>query len=551
MKKIEELFRNLKLKKNQDIFMHCINSDLKTVQVIAASNDIEIGNKSKNVLLVQIGIALLKNEINMGLHVSIIDKKYESLSVYKNKYAKICKDGKDINAARRTARELNIHVGKQTFNALCVQIGTKLKQLEVKKEIEKEKRRLQEQIRLQEEQRLKEEINEIETKMEDILSPCEDNNGKIFELTYMRPDLPRFPKWAQFYLNDNCVNIFDLKYLLSNKKLINVSSDIKSEINWYMDNIHKYVDKYELKAFLTRQNSIDEKAYQIQHFQSAIGILPSTHDPQRGMKLIKISNNPRFEPSLNENMFKFYNKFIQIYFDLPKEGYKPQKNELIIEIDNSVENIIKKCKKFVNDLCGGLSVVAKVPVYLQKSISDTHVSDDGIVLDTIGVTKTSCDGKSTFDDSHSTCSKIVIKSGLTKGAFSRTLVHELMHAELHERRSHPLILRSFPRPANDSKFEEGICVLTEFLFIGLKGDPFNKVFTRNGVTDEYFMRLKAEKLLSEFGHETYAEITDLKKYEYEKKYLSGFAHALNGMIKQKFTFEMLLTVYIKNGYFLL
>mgnify|MGYP003609506354 FL=1 len=197
------------------------------------------------------------------------------------------------------------------------------------------------------------------------------------------------------------------------------------------------------------------------------------------------------------------------------------------------ENEMNVCKRFVKNICQSWSIDRIKTIKMVDDIKTNHDQDNGQAsYITLGITHIKCDNHSVFDTELKTCSEITIKRNQPISQFRRTLVHELIHAELHERRQHPLNVHTTVN-SNSSKLEEGICVLVEFLAAGLGFNANNTEFQRTVVTDEYMRRLETAS-----------------NTEYEKNYESGFALALTSMVKNKVDFLNLLNYYVFNGDFI-
>ncbi len=237
-------------------------------------------------------------------------------------------------------------------------------------------------------------------------------------------------------------------------------------------------------------------------------------------------------------------------YDAVRKNYQLSKRSVSSTTQNvnAISDVlINAGKKFVDELAQSYFSVPNGAIYMQKSIKDDHHSDSGsITYRTLGVTRTTCDNLGAFHQG--CCSKIIVIEGLPKPVFRRTLIHELIHAELHERRMHPLQTKLQRSASQDQRFEEGICVLAEFLSVGLGLNPKAKHFTRSGVTDEYMDRFASKHLIDEFGREQRVQ-ADSTKQNHEAKYSSGFAHALSSMVSNGFTYDELFNYYIKHGVF--
>jgi len=381
-------------------------------------------------------------------------------------------------------------------------------------------------------------------------------NKQILELSlHRKPTISTFPNWAIFTINGTCFNIFDLQYLITKKK-VNLSPCIErhihSKLQFILDHFN-HEDKL-VKLFLERQSSVPENSY---NFQPILMLLreqtkSSPTVPILPIKSNKKSSSNKYVKRSSNIKFTFKKNFISKYYDLPIRQTRTNMDNVISNVtdDISLKNI-NLCKKFVRDLCSSTSRhVYKNEMNIQikkEDLKQPHYSDDGSFnIITLGFTSIKCDKKSAYDPSHN-CSFITIKE-LPIHMFRKTLVHELLHSEIHERRVHPLQLQTQRSMSQSEKFEEGICVLAEFLASGLGFNSNEKEFTRTKSTDEYMQKLLCETYIDTFGNEIGLQ-PNTCKFEFQKKYCSGFAIALQSMVKNNLTFLELLNYFIIHGVF--
>lgn len=490
---------------------------------------------------------------------------------------------KDVNEVKELARVLDISIGKKSVNALCFQIGRRLAALEVfrletERSLKEEKARVKKHLlgvrakdadrtniqhvrvspkklgtnprsqpvsipRRREGRRENTEASAAVIPFKPCMEKSKNVTGQLMELTYMRrPNLHTMPIWAVFRLRGYCCNVFDLQWLMQKNKLSPLTEIEMAALRQHLHMIEAHIAKGEMKRFLERQASVHPKAYQTAHFLSLLGIhkLPVL-DETKIRKVIKK------EAGRSPKGFTFHRNFIKSYMVMETVSVATQNP--VVNTYNELFKLIPASKKFIRDLCHSISNVPEERFFLKESLTGEHRFDTGGFQPvTLGLTKTTCDNLSAFDTNHICCSKIEIRSGMTVSETSRTIVHELLHAELHERRAHPLNPKTSRSMSMDNKFEEGICVLAEFLWTGLHQKAHGENFRRTPVTDQYFQRLSAASMVDDFGNETTVQ-KDARKQAFEVKYNSGFAVALSSMVTNALTFEELLHFYVKHGIF--
>lgn len=376
--------------------------------------------------------------------------------------------------------------------------------------------------------------------------------SEILELSLQRkPNLEKFPNWATIVIKNKCFNIFDLDHLIYKKKIElpnRVQAELKNKINLVLE--HFDPSDLLVEKFLKRQTSVKAIQYNyspiLMSLKEYVVVVQVPKIKKSSFKAKKRLSTPK-EPKMK---FRFPKNYIRDYYTYPVTTIPQPNNDNITDITSVIATRnIKLCKEFVYNLCGGNHGRHVEPnndfdIKLRKEIKEMHLLDDDVTLNTLGYTSITCDKKSAFDASHN-CSKIVIKES-PPNIFRKTLVHELLHCEIHERRDHPLLPQTTRSMSDSNKFEEGICVLAEFIActLGFKSDG---VLKRTSATDEYMQKLGCIDYVDNFG--TKKVYKSEKRFEYEKKYCAGFGLALESMTRNNLTFLELLESFITHGIF--
>lgn len=506
----------------------------------------------------------------------------EILEFYGNdQFVRACKAG-DLKLMSRLAAELHIPRKGQTNTALCVQIARRLlqnmlgtddwtnlepfhssiskrKREETYDEVDEENDTRNRKVNISNNryreygndapsQKDNNTMNQSEalrkTKMTvDVdIKDCPDDAGQnVIQLSYLRsPTYDVFPRWAIVKINNKCVNAFDVLYAIKKAKIQDHPYVDKDFSVAYRTYIKSHVNAKEMSRFNKYITSIPETAYQLENFLIRIGIKKFVSKPANLLPQVKI--NPSTDTS-----FRFKSDFLKIYHSIPTQKtsstHVPVTKEHLLS--HNIQKHLSACIRFVSTLTNSTSKFStSIFSIVQNLRTSSHLSDDGEQqLDVHGVTISNCRKMTAWGDP---CSIIKIKSGLVVPEFRRVAVHELIHAELHERREHPLVPKTQRKLATDHRFEEGICVLAEFLSAGLGFNAEQKNFIRTNITDDYHERLTCMKYMDEAGNTT---LLRSALNDHTIKYCSGFAIALNSMVSNEMTFAELLEFYLKNGSF--